>query len=144
MSEFGKHLSCRVSLCDGVDAKQARVGVRGVEGCGLKDSQRSSDIRKQTLWIQHTILFSFLYVFFKLTSKGCVVALAIPWLILLVMLEPLFTCGPAPRILCNTLKALASVLPVTPPSLAISAWTRLSLVCTRSSPTCRHTPTASL
>ena len=75
----------------------------------------------------------------KLTSNGCVVALAMPWLNLLVRLAPLFTCGPAPRTLCRTLKALASALPATPPSQAISAWTRPSLLWMRISPTCRHT-----
>lgn len=51
--EFGNHLSCRVSLCNGIDAKQAGVRVWGIEGCGLKDSQRSSDIRRQTLCIYY-------------------------------------------------------------------------------------------
>lgn len=69
------------------------------------------------------------------------VALAIPWLSLLVTLEPLFTCGPAPRILCSTLKAFASALPATPPSLVISECTRSSLFCTRSSPTRKNTDT---
>ena len=75
----------------------------------------------------------------KLTSNGCVVALAIPWLNLLVRLAPLFTCGPAPSTLCRTLKALASALPATPPSQAISAWTRSSLFWTRTSPTHQQT-----
>lgn len=30
------HLSGRAGLCDGVDSKQSRVGVRQTEGCGLK------------------------------------------------------------------------------------------------------------
>lgn len=57
------------------------------------------------------------------------------------MLAPLFTCGPAPRTLCSTLKALASALPITPPSLAINAWTRPSLFCALSSPTHPHAKT---
>lgn len=58
------------------------------------------------------------------------------------MLEPRFTCGPDPSILCNTLKAVASVPPVAAPSLAISAWTRSSLVFTRNSPIWKHTKQA--
>lgn len=41
-SEFADYLSCGVSLCYGVDAKQARVRVRGIEGCGLKDIRRQT------------------------------------------------------------------------------------------------------
>lgn len=70
----------------------------------------------------------------KLTSNGCVVALAMPWLSLLVMLDPLLTCGPAPRTLCNTLKALASDEPITAPSHATNAWTRAPPLCVRISP----------
>lgn len=44
-SEPGNHLSCSVSLCDGIDTKQAGVRIRGIEGCGLRESQRSSSIR---------------------------------------------------------------------------------------------------
>lgn len=81
----------------------------------------------------------FTFFFFLLTSKGSAVALVTPWYNLLVMLEPRFTCGPDPRILCNTLKALACVLPMAAPSLAISVWTSSSLVCTRNSPERQHT-----
>lgn len=84
----------------------------------------------------------FLAHFWLRTSKGSAVALVTPWHNLLVTLEPRFTRGPDPRILCNTLKALASALPAAAPSLAISAWTRSSLVFTRNSPTWKHTQQA--
>lgn len=42
--KLGNYLSCRGSLCNGIDPKQAGVGVRDVEGSGLKDNQRLSDV----------------------------------------------------------------------------------------------------
>lgn len=127
------HLSGRAGLCDGVDSKQSRVGVWQTEGCGLKRQVVTLGTKKTKNFLTH---------FWLLTSKGSAVALATPWHNLLVTLEPRFTRGPDPRILCNTLKALASALPATAPSLAINAWTRSSLVFTRNSPTWKHTQRA--
>lgn len=50
--KLGNYLSCRGSLCNGIDPKQAGVGVRDVEGSGLEDNQRLSDVEWETVHLQ--------------------------------------------------------------------------------------------
>lgn len=69
-----------------------------------------------------------------LTSKGSAVALATPWTSLLVVHEPLLTCGPAPSTCCRTLKARASLVPAAADSLTTAEWAKLPALARRMSP----------
>lgn len=70
-----------------------------------------------------------------LTSKGLLVALATPWTSLLLVLDPLLTCGPAPRRCCSTLKASPSPVFAAADCITTAEWTRLLVLARRISPT---------
>ncbi len=116
-------------LADGVNSKQARIRVVGIEGRSLQQSK--TDTYKESLY----------KVFFKmrshkeiLTSKGWAVTFEMAWLSLLVVLEPLLTWGPAPSTCCSMLNAVASADVALTPSLATTAWTSPAPVWCLSSP----------
>lgn len=69
-----------------------------------------------------------------LTSKGSAVALVTPWTSLLVVFEPLLTCGPAPSTCCRTPKASASLVPAAADWLTTAEWTKLLVLPRRTSP----------
>lgn len=96
--------------------------------------ERISHFHSPMLSQSRAVLVVYMAKWETLTSNGSAVALAQPWISLLVAHEPLLTSGPAPRICCRTLKARASLLPPTADWLTTAEWTKLLVLARRISP----------
>lgn len=103
------HISNSCSLGNGVDSKQSRVGIIGIKSTDLFNKIKWGKL--EILNAESNVCRCLHWKLTPLTSKGSAVALATPCTSLLVVFEPLLTCGPAPSRCCRTAKASASLVP---------------------------------